>query len=107
MRHAATISGAVCFALFLLAGCGGPTTPDTEGQTLAQSRQALSDAGVAEENIRVVGEQGSPDNLFVCDQDPDGVAPTEPVTLEVATTCAEEDDDSRKKKRPKVGRRRR
>ena len=25
---------------FLLAGCGGQTTPDTEGQTLTQARQA-------------------------------------------------------------------
>ena len=105
MKHAVAVSGAVCFALFLLAGCGGPTTPDTEGQSLTQARQVLADSGVPQENITVVGGQGDPDELYVCDQDPDGVAPTEPVNLEVATTCVEE-DDSRKKKRPKVRRRR-
>lgn len=105
MKHAVAVSGAVCLALFLLAGCGGPTTPDTEGQNLTEARRALADSGVPEGNIRVVGERGDPDELVVCDQDPDGVAPTEPVNLEVATACAEE-DDSRKKKRPKGGRRR-
>ncbi|MDP9487395.1 MAG: hypothetical protein M3Q49_16700 [Actinomycetota bacterium] len=105
MKHAVAVSGAVCFALFLLAGCGGPTTPDTEGQTLTQARQALVDSGVPQQNITVVGQRGDPDELYVCDQDPDGVAPTEPVNLEVATACVEE-DDSRKKKRPKIRRRR-
>jgi hypothetical protein len=89
----------VVFALFLLAGCGGPATPDTEGQSLTQARQALADSGVPEENITVVGERGDPDDLVVCDQDPDGVDPAEPVTLEVATACEDDDDDSRKKKR--------
>lgn len=106
MKHAVAVSGAVLFALFLLAGCGGPTTPDTEGQNLTQARQALADSGVPQENITVVGQRGDPDELYVCDQDPDGVAPTEPVSLEVATTCVEEDDSSKKKKRPKVRRRR-
>ncbi len=97
----------VGFALFLVVGCGGPTTPDTEGQTLAQAQQTLRDAGVPEENITVVGAQGDPNDLIVCDHDPDGVAPTEPVRLEVATVCPQDDeDDSRKKKRPKGGRRR-
>jgi hypothetical protein len=105
MKHAVAVSGAVCFALFLLAGCGGPTTPDTKGQTLTQARQALVDSGVPQQNITVVGQRGDPDELYVCDQDPDGVAPTEPVNLEVATACVEE-DDSRKKKRPKIRRRR-
>ena len=120
MRHAVAVSGAVCFALLLLAGCGGPTTPDTEGQTLTTAVQALEDAGVPAENITVVAadgrgparnfttlgtSMGDPDDLYVCDQDPDGVAPTEPVNLEVASACVEE-DDSRKKKRPKVRRRR-
>ena len=105
MRHTVAVSSAVLFALFLLAGCGGPTTPDTEGQPLAQARQTLANSGVPEGNITVVGQQADPDDLVVCDQDPDGVAPTEPVTLEVATACVEE-DDSRKKKRPKVRRRR-
>ena len=104
MRYAVAICS-ICFALLLLAGCGGPVTPDTEGRSLAQARQALADAGVPEGNIRVTGERGDPDELVVCDQDPDGVAPTEPVNIEVATVCAEE-DDSRKKKRPKVRRRR-
>ena len=106
MRHAVAISGAVCFALLVLAGCGGPTTPDTEGQSLTQARQALADAGVPARNITVTGQQGDPDDLVVCDQDPDGVAPTEPVNIEVATVCAEEDDSSKKKKRPKLRRRR-
>ena len=106
MKHAVAVIGAVLFALFLLAGCGGPTTPDTEGQSLGQARQALADSGVPQENITVVGQRGDPDELYVCDQDPDGVAPTEPVSLEVATTCVEEDDSSKKKKRPKVRRRR-
>lgn len=105
MRHAVAVTCAACFALFLLAGCGGPTTPDTEGQTLSQAQRALADSGVPERNITVVGERGDPNDLYVCDQDPDGVAPTEPVNLEVATACVEE-DDSRKKKRPKVRRRR-
>lgn len=105
MKYAVAVSSAVCFALFLLAGCGGPTTPDTEGQSLTQARQALADSGVPEGNITVVGERGDPDELVVCDQDPDGVAPTEPVNIEVATVCPEE-DDSRKKKRPKIRRRR-
>lgn len=106
MRSMVAVSSATLLALFILAGCGGPTTPDTEGQTLTQSRQVLADSGVPEGNITVVGERGDPDELFVCDQDPDGVAPTEPVRLEVSTACAEEDDSSRKKKRPKVRRRR-
>ena len=106
MRHAVAVSSAVCFALFILAGCGGATTPDTEGQTLTQARQALADSGVPQGNIRVVGERGDPDELVVCDHDPDGVAPTEPVNLEVATVCVEEDDSRKKKKRPKVRRRR-
>jgi len=37
---------------FLLAGCGGQTTPDTEGQTLTQARQALSDAGCRRGTLR-------------------------------------------------------
>ncbi|MDQ3965332.1 MAG: hypothetical protein M3246_02580 [Actinomycetota bacterium] len=44
------------FFLFLFAGCGGPTTPDTEGQTLAQARQTLRDARVPEE-----AEEDDPD----------------------------------------------
>ena len=92
-----------CVALFsLLAGCGGPTTPDTEGQTLLEAREALADAGVPEENITVTGASGGNEgSLTVCDQDPDGVAPTEPVTLEVASSCPqeEEDDSGRKFKR--------
>ena len=105
MRYALAVSSAVCFALLLLAGCGGPTTPDTEGQSLTQARQVLADSGVPEGNITVVGQRGDPDDLVVCDQDPDGVAPTEPVNLEVATVWAEE-DDSRQNNRPKVRRRR-
>ncbi|MDP8952719.1 MAG: hypothetical protein M3N18_10880, partial [Actinomycetota bacterium] len=77
-----------------------------EGQTLTQARQALADSGVPQENIAVEGQRGDPDELYVCDQDPDGVAPTEPVNIEVATACPEEDDSRKKKKRPKIGRRR-
>ncbi len=92
------------FILFL-AGCGGPTTPDTEGQTLAQARQTLRDAGVPESNISVTGETGAPNSLIVCDHDPDGVAPTQPVTLEVAANCQEEaeEDDSDKKRKKRSG----
>lgn len=63
-----------------------------------------------EQNISVMGETGDPNNLIVCDQDPDGVAPMEPVTLKVATNCpeeAEEDDPDKKRKRRSSGGRRR
>jgi len=87
--------------VLLLAGCGGSTTPDTEGQTLAQARQALLDVGVSENDISVTGETGGdPNALIVCDQDPDGVAPTRPVTLEVATVCSGDDPDKKRKKKP-------
>ncbi len=72
--------------------------PDTKGRTPTQARQALTGSDMPERNITVVGD---PDDLFVCDQDPDVVSPTEPVNIEVATVCTEE-DDSRKKKRPKA-----
>lgn len=102
-RGAARAAGAVVgglFVLLMLAGCGGPTTPDTEGQTLAEARQTLSDAGVPEQNITVTGESGDPNTLIVCDHDPDGVAPTRPLTLEVAQNCPQDDDGSdRKRKR--------
>ena len=88
------------FFLFLPAGCGGQTTPDTEGQTLTQARQALRDAGVPESNITVTGEAtGDPSSLVVCDHDPDGVAPTQPVTLDVATDCPDDPGKKRKKKK--------
>jgi hypothetical protein len=92
------------FVLFL-AGCGGPTTPDTEGQTLAQARQTLRDAGVPESNISVTGETGDPSALIVCNHNPAGVAPTMPVTLEVAANCPEdaEDDDPDKKRKKRSG----
>ncbi len=92
--------------LFLLAGCGS-TTPDTEGQTLTQARQNLRDAGVPEQNISVTGETGDPNTLVVCNQNPAGAAPTEPLTLEVAASCQQdEEDDDRKRKRRSGGRRR-
>ncbi|HEX2098621.1 MAG TPA: hypothetical protein VHF46_06155, partial [Rubrobacteraceae bacterium] len=71
----------------------------SEGWTLAQ---ALHDAGVPE-NISVRGENGDPNSLIVCDHDPDGVAPTRPVTLEVATSCPEEDPDREKRKKRSSG----
>ena len=84
---------------FLLAGCGGQTTPDTEGQTLTQARQALSDAGVPERNITVTGEKGGdPNTLIVCDHDPDNVAPTQPTKLDVAANCPDDPDKKKKKK---------
>ena len=89
------------FVLFLLAGCGGSSTPDTEGQTLAQAQQSLRDAGVPDDNITVTGEQGDPNELVVCDHDPDGVAPSQPLTLEVAQSCQQEEDDDRKRKKKK------
>ena len=95
------------FVLLLLAGCGGSTTPDTEGQTLAEAQQTLRDAGVPNENITVTGEQGDPNDLIVCDHDPDGVAPSEPVTLQVAQDCPEEDDRDKKKKKRSGGSKRR
>ena len=84
---------------FILVGCGGSTTPDTEGQTLAEAQQTLRDAGVPEGNMTVTGESGDPNALIVCDHDPDGVAPTEPLTLEVAQSCQQEDDDRKRKKK--------
>jgi uncharacterized alpha/beta hydrolase family protein len=84
---------------FILIGCGGSSTPDTEGQTLAQAQQTLRDTGVPERNITVTGEDGDPNTLIVCDHDPDGVAPTEPLTLEVAQNCQQEDDDRKRKKK--------
>ena len=84
---------------FVLVGCGGSSTPDTEGQTLAQAQQTLSDAGVPEGNITVTGENGDPNALIVCDHEPNGVAPTEPLTLEVAQNCQQEDDDRKRKKK--------
>jgi hypothetical protein len=89
------------FVLFMLAGCDGSTTPDTEGLTLAQARQTLSDAGVPEQNITVTGEAGDPNVLIVCDHDPDGVSPTRPLTLEVAQNCPQDDDGSDRKRKPK------
>ncbi len=92
--------------LSLLVGCG-QSTPDTEGQTLADARQTLSDAGVPENNITVTGESGDPNSLIVCDHDPDNVAPSESVTLEVAQDCPDEDDDKKKKKKRSGGSKRR
>lgn len=89
------------FVFFLLAGCGGSSTPDTEGQTLAQAQQTLRDAGVPDGNVTVTGENGDPNELVVCDHDPDGVAPSQPVTLEIAQSCQQEEDDDRKRKKKK------
>lgn len=104
-RGSRWVAGVLIFVL--LAGCGGPTTPDTEGQTLAQARQALRDAGVPDNNINVRGEPGDENNLIVCDHDPDNVAPSEPVTLEVAQDCPDEGGKKKKKKRSGGGRNRR
>ena len=96
------------FVLFLLAGCGGSTTPDTEGQTLSQAFQTLREAGVPEGNVSVTGDTGDTDDLTVCGQEPDGADPAQPVTLEVATNCPDEDDDrdKKRKKRSSGGNRR-
>ena len=83
----------------VLVGCGGSGTLDTEGQTLAQAQQTLRDAGVPDDNVTVTGENGDPNQLVVCDHDPDGVAPSQPVTLEVAQNCPQEDDSDRKRKK--------
>ena len=97
-RSGMWVVGAMC-VLLLLGGCQS-NTPDTEGQTLAQARQTLRDAGVADNNITVTGQQeGDENQLIVCDHDPDGVAPSEPVTLEVAQDCPDEDGKKKKKKR--------
>jgi hypothetical protein len=47
----------------------------------------------------VTGEEGDPNALIVCDHDPDGVAPTESLTLEVAQSCQDEDEFDRKRKK--------
>ena len=90
---------AVAMFVLVLVGCGGSGTPDTEGQTLVQAQQTLRDAGVPDGNITVTGESGDPNDLIVCDHDPDGVAPTETLTLEVAQNCQQEDDDRKRKKK--------
>jgi hypothetical protein len=87
-------------AVLLLVGCSSGT-PDTEGQTLFQAQQTLRDAGVPAENITVTGETGDPDTLIVCDHDPDGVAPSQPLTLDVATNCPQDDDSDKKHKKKK------
>ncbi len=92
---------AVAAFVLVLVGCGGSGTPDTEGQMLAQAQQTLRDAGVPDGNITVTGENGDPNELIVCDHDPDGVAPSQTVTLEVAQDCQQEDDSDRKRKRTK------
>lgn len=92
---------AVAAFVLVLVGCRGSGTPDTEGQTLAQAQQTLRDAGVPDGNITVTGENGDPNQLIVCDHDPDGVAPSQPVTLEVAQECQQEDDRDRKRNRTK------
>ena len=97
------VVGVVAVASFVLVlvGCGGSRTPDTEGQTLAQAQQTLRDAGVPDGNITVTGESGDPNELVVCDHDPDGVAPSQPVTLQVAQNCQQEDDSDSKLKKKK------
>lgn len=90
---------AVAAFVLVLVGCGGSGTTDTEGQMLAQAQQTLRDAGVPDGNITVTGENGDPNELIVCDHDPDGVAPSQPVTLEVAQDCQQEDDSDRKRKK--------
>lgn len=84
-----------------MAGCSKATTPDTEGQTLAEVRQNLRDAGVPDENITVRGETGDPNTLIVCDHDPDGVSLTRPLTLDVASNCPQDDRDKKNRKKPK------
>jgi hypothetical protein len=92
------VAAVVVFVLVLV-GCSGSGTPDTEGQTLAQAQQTLRGAGVPDDNITVTGESGDSSELIVCDHDPDGVAPSQPVTLEVAQDCQQEDDSDRKRKK--------
>ena len=92
---------AVAACVLVLVGCGGSRTPDTEGQTLAQAQQTLRDAGVTDGNVTVAGESGDPNELVVCDHDPDGVAPSQPVTLQVAQNCQQEDDSDKKRKKRK------
>ncbi len=119
MKRGMLLTVGAVFFVFLLAGCGasssGDRAPDTEGRTLAQAQQALSGAGMPEENVTVnssvTGGQSDPDSLTVCDQRPDGANVTKPVTLDVAESCPdaaeeEEDDNDRKRKRSSGGRRR-
>lgn len=104
MKRSGTRVVGVVLVLFLLGGCQS-NTPDTEGQTLAEAQQTLRDAGVADSNITVTGESGDPNSLIVCDHDPDGVAPSQPLTLEVAQDCPD-DDKKKKKKKPSSSKRR-
>ncbi len=73
---------------------------------LAEARQILRDAGVLENNITVTGESGDPNSLVVCDHNPDNVAPSEPVTLEVAQNCPDDDSKTKKKKKSSSSRNR-
>ncbi len=104
MRYGLFSAVSAVLVLSLLAGCG-QSTPDTEGQTLAQAQQSLRDAGVSESNINVAGESGDPNSLIVCDHDPDNADPSEPLTLQVAQDCP--DDDGKKKKKKKSSSKRR
>ena len=100
-RAALCLAG--CYLALSLSGCGTPTTPDTEGRTLTEARQALREAGMEEQDIRIVGEKGDPNRLFVCDHDPDGVAVTKPATLDVARECAVDSDGEDAKASKKSG----
>lgn len=93
------LSAASFYLALSLSGCGTPTTPDTEGQSLADARAALREAGMEDRNIRVVGRGGDPQDLVVCDQDPDGVAVTRPTTLDVSTQCPADSEDVKAKKK--------
>ena len=80
MKRGMLLTVGAVFVVFLLAGCGasssGERAPDTEGRTFAQAQQALSDAGVPEENVTVnssvTGGESDPNSLTVCDQSRDG-----------------------------------
>ncbi len=105
MKRSGTWVVGTVFVLFLLGGCQS-STPDTEGQMLAEAQQTLRDAGVSDNNITVTGESGDPNTLIVCDHDPDGVAPSEPLTLEVAQDCPDDADKKKKKKKSSSSKRR-
>lgn len=101
-RRSVIVLAAGCYLALSLSACGVATTPDTEGQTLAGAREALREAGMKEQNIRIVGEKGDPNELVVCDHDPDGVAVTKPATLDVATECPVDSDDEEVKASKKI-----
>lgn len=94
------VIGAVLAVVGLIRLISGGST-DTEGQTLAEARRNLTDAGVSQQDMRILGEDGDPETLIVCVQRPENVDSDQPVTLRVSANCPrlEDDDDRDRRKR--------